>query len=59
MSAALEEAKRKIQENQFSFTDLPAERTDSIWNLLLSEPYNLNLPELSALKNARCTQPGI
>ena len=57
--SALEEAKRKIQENRFNFTDLPAERTDSIWERLLSEPYNLSLPELSALKNARCTQPGI
>jgi hypothetical protein len=57
--SALEEAKRKIQQNHFSFTDLPAERTDSIWDRLQSEPYNLSLPELSALKNARCQQPGI
>jgi hypothetical protein len=59
MSTALEEATRKIKGNSFNFADLPAERADSIWDHLLSEPYNLSLPELIALQNARCLQPGI
>ena len=52
------EAKRKIQENNFAFDDLPDNRNDfSIWNRLLDAPYNLSVPELSALKNDRCPLP--
>ena len=60
MSSSLGEAKRKIQENNFAFHDLPADRNDaSIWNRLLDAPYNLSVPELSALKNDRCPLPGM
>ena len=59
MSTSLGEAKRKIQENNFVFDDLPDDRNDfSIWNHLLDAPYNLSVPELSALKNVRCQLPG-
>ena len=59
MSTSLREAKRKIQENNFPFDDLPDDRNDvSIWNRLLDMPYNLSVPELSALKNDRCPLPG-
>ena len=59
MSTSLGEAKRKIQENNFAFDDLPDDRNDvSIWNRLLDAPYNLSIPELSALKNDRCPLPG-
>ncbi len=35
------------------FLDLPAERNDMLWSEIRDE-YKLTIPELSALKNARC-----
>jgi hypothetical protein len=57
--SSLKDAERKIQENDFSFDDLPDDRSDPIWNQLLAEPYKLKMKEMSALKNARCKLPGI
>eukprot|EP00597_Dinobryon_sp_UTEXLB2267_P001166 CAMPEP_0170072866 /NCGR_PEP_ID=MMETSP0019_2-20121128/10408_1 /TAXON_ID=98059 /ORGANISM="Dinobryon sp., Strain UTEXLB2267" /LENGTH=179 /DNA_ID=CAMNT_0010282073 /DNA_START=41 /DNA_END=580 /DNA_ORIENTATION=+ len=57
---ALEEALRKLR--PFNFENLPLDRNDGIWAELRSPPYSLDLEELSALKNARCTpavQPDI
>ena len=51
----LEEARRKL--GSFSFENLPLERNDVIWAELRLSPYNLDLEELSALKNARCSTP--
>ena len=51
--SALKEAQRKLQENNFSFADLPGDIRDPIWIELLKQPFQLCLPELSALKNAR------
>ena len=39
----------------FSFENLPLDRIDDIWTRLEHPPYNLDLEELSALKNARCS----
>ena len=49
----LGEARRKL--GSFSFENLPLDRNDDIWAELRKPPYNLDLEELSALKNARCT----
>jgi len=49
----LEEARRQL--GPFNFENLPLDRNDSIWAELRSPPYSLDLEELSALKNARCT----
>ena len=51
----LEEALRKL--GSFSFENLPLDRNDDIWAALRNSPYNLDLEELSALKNARCATP--
>ena len=51
----LEEARRKLR--PFSFDNLPLDRNDGIWTEFRNPPYSLDLEELSALKNARCT-PG-
>ncbi len=58
MSTSLREAKRKIQENNFAFEDLPDDTNNFIWHRLLEAPYNLSLPELSVLINDRCVRPG-
>jgi hypothetical protein len=39
----------------FSFEDLPAERSAPLWTEIRTE-YSLTLAELSALQNARCQQ---
>jgi len=52
---ALEEALRKLR--PFNFENLPLDRNDGIWAELRSPPYSLDLEQLSALKNARCTPP--
>jgi len=49
----LEEARRQL--GPFNFENLPLDRNDGIWAELRSPPYSLDLEELSALKNARCT----
>ena len=53
MSNDLNNALGKLEENNFEFVLLPDIRNDAIWWHLMSPPYNLSLPELSALKNAR------
>ena len=53
MTSELNNALRKLEENNFAFASLPDVRNDSIWGHLKSPPYNLSLPQLSALKNAR------
>ena len=40
---------------EFSFENLPLDRIDDIWARFEQPPYSLNLEELSALKNARCS----
>jgi len=57
--SALEEAKRKIGENDFRFDDLPGDRADPIWKELLNQPFKLSIQELSALKNARLSSLGL
>ena len=49
----LNNALQKLESNYFPFDFLPYFRNDDIWWYFLSPPYNLSLPELSALKNAR------
>jgi hypothetical protein len=56
--SALNVAQRKLQQNNFRFADLPGDIQDPIWNELLKQPYQLSLPELSALKNARIISLG-
>jgi hypothetical protein len=58
MADDLASAKQKLRGNDnappFNFDSLPLDReNDSIWSEIRSE-YGLTLPELSALKNARC-----
>ena len=36
------------------FFDLPAERYDNLWETIQTA-YGLSIPELSAIKNARCS----
>jgi len=55
--SALNEAKRKITKHNFAFNDLPLDRIDPIWSLLLNEPFYFSIQELSALKNARIPPP--
>ena len=52
---SLDEIKRKLSQGDppFHFNDLPDERNDNIWHEIW-RAYGLTLPELSALKNARC-----
>ena len=57
--SALKEAERKINDHNWNFVDLPADRMDPVWTYLLNSPYNLSCIELSALKNARCSPSGI
>eukprot|EP01036_Dinobryon_divergens_P032689 gene32689-42332_t len=49
----LEEARLKL--GSFKFENLPFDRNDGIWAELRSPPYSLDLEELSALINAKCT----
>jgi len=56
--SALNVAQWKLQQNNFRFADLPGDIQDPIWNELLKQPYQLSLPELSALKNARFSSLG-
>jgi len=60
MSSALDEAKRKLSQGDppFHYNDLPDERNDVIWSEIM-RMYSLTLPELSALKNARCLVVGM
>jgi len=51
-----EEARRKF--GYFNFENLPLDSNDNIWTELRSSPYSLEFEELSALKYARCSQPG-
>lgn len=46
-------AVKLLEENGFPFDDLPNDRNDNLWTNI-SETYALSLPQLSALKNARC-----
>jgi hypothetical protein len=39
----------------FSFENLPIDRNDTLWAEIRTS-YGLSLEELSALKNARCSQ---
>jgi hypothetical protein len=52
-------AKQKLLGNDdtvppFNFDSLPLDRNDSIWDRIETK-YGLTLPELSALKNAKCS----
>jgi hypothetical protein len=57
MAEDLAFAKQKLANNvsPFNVDSLPLDRNDSIWADIRKE-YGLTLPELSALKNARCQQ---
>jgi hypothetical protein len=57
MADDLASAKQKLLNNvpPFNFDSLPLDRNASIWNRIETN-YSLNLPELSALQNARCQQ---
>ena len=57
--SAIKLAERKLKENDFIFDDLPRDRQDPIWNELLKKPFQLNVQELSALKNARFSSLGL
>eukprot|EP01039_Chlorochromonas_danica_P014885 gene14885-17438_t len=57
-TASLESAKTKLATGNppFPFDDLPDTRNDApLWNEIATL-YNLSLPEISTLKNARCKQ---
>ena len=47
-------ARAKIA-NRFQFQNLPTDRNDTLWTEIRTQ-YELNLEELCALKNARCSQ---
>eukprot|EP01033_Poteriospumella_lacustris_P019134 gene19134-13816_t len=57
-TANLESAKTKLATGNppFPFDDLPDTRNDVVLWKEITTLYNLSLPEISALKNARCNQ---
>ena len=50
----LDASKRLISKINFPFDDLPSDRNDPLWNTIQTQA-GLSLPQLSALKNARCS----
>ncbi len=48
---SLESARDKLINHNFDLGALPNDRYDNVWSLFLNPPYNLNVQELSLLKN--------